>query len=242
MTASAAYATISYNSIDQTTVADGTNMAYAGTGQADRITVGATTQTHTLLGDQVDAVAGVSTYYNRDPQGTLASEVTLAGEYYYAFDGNRSVIALVDTTGTQRAAYTYDPYGANATATALNGTLPTNPWRYDSGYLDPSGLCHFGARYYDPTTGRFTQLDPAASSADGNRYAYAGDDPVNFEDPSGRVSLSCQWWGGCDLYLTETDVSDIADFGTFAGNRGRRPGLQPAGDRSRWRRCGSSLG
>jgi len=40
-----------------------------------------------------------------------------------------------------------------------------------------------GARYYNPTTGRFTQPDPSGQEA--NNYAYAGGDPINHTDPSG---------------------------------------------------------
>lgn len=41
----------------------------------------------------------------------------------------------------------------------------------------------FGARYYDPTLGRWTQQDP--SGQDANPYAYAGCNPINSADPSG---------------------------------------------------------
>ncbi|MFF2641751.1 RHS repeat-associated core domain-containing protein [Streptomyces niveus] len=40
-----------------------------------------------------------------------------------------------------------------------------------------------GARYYDPSLGRFTQPDP--SGQDTNPYIYAGGDPVNGRDPTG---------------------------------------------------------
>ena len=192
LTASAADPAVTYNSIDQTTNANGTNLAYGTRSQDDRTVVGTTTQANGLLGVQVDTItaSGVATYYERDPHGTLVSEITPGGnpadEFYYVFDGQGSVIGLVDATGTQRAVYSYDPYGAHATATAINGTPPANPWRYDGGYLDPSGLYHFGARYYDPITGRFTQLDPATTPSGGNRYAFAGDDPANNTDLTGH--------------------------------------------------------
>ncbi|MGI8810830.1 MAG: RHS repeat-associated core domain-containing protein [Acidimicrobiales bacterium] len=96
-----------------------------------------------------------------------------------------SVIGLVDPSGNQRAAYTYDPYGSNATATAINGPLPANPWRWVGGYRDAgTGLYHFGARYYDPTFGRFTQ--PEA----GTGYQYAENDPINLFDPDGHMPES----------------------------------------------------
>ncbi|MDP9382987.1 MAG: hypothetical protein M3Q29_23190 [Chloroflexota bacterium] len=36
-----------------------------------------------------------------------------------------------------------------------------NPFRYTGTYLDgATGMYQMGARYYQPNTGRFTQLDP----------------------------------------------------------------------------------
>lgn len=40
------------------------------------------------------------------------------------------------------------------------GPLPANPWRSMGGYLDSTGLYHFGERPYDPAYGRFLQVDP----------------------------------------------------------------------------------
>ncbi len=42
------------------------------------------------------------------------------------------------------------------------------------------------ARYYDANLGRFLSpdtLDPILAGVDFNRYAYAGNDPVNGSDP-----------------------------------------------------------
>jgi RHS repeat-associated protein len=69
--------------------------------------------------------------------------------------------------------------------------LRTNAWRYASGYYDVStGLYKFGIRYYDAATGRWTQRDPVGGSlletVKVNPYVYAGDDPVNLVDPTGR--------------------------------------------------------
>jgi RHS repeat-associated protein len=52
------------------------------------------------------------------------------------------------------------------------------------------GIVKFGIRWYDPTTGRWTQqdtLDAPLDPANANRYAYAGDDPVNLIDLTGLV-------------------------------------------------------
>jgi len=71
-----------------------------------------------------------------------------------------------------------------------------NPWRFAGGYFDSStGLYKFGTRYYNPGFGRWSQQDPVRSQLNDptslNRYVYASDDPVNFTDPSGRISAKC---------------------------------------------------
>lgn len=43
-----------------------------------------------------------------------------------------------------------------------------------------------GARYYQPGAGRFTQFDPLPRSENkGQRYVYAGNNPVSVVDPEG---------------------------------------------------------
>ena len=64
-----------------------------------------------------------------------------------------------------------------------------------SGYYDVStGLYKFGIRYYDPAIGRWTQRDPVGGSLQettkANPYVYAGDDPVNMTDPTGKDALA----------------------------------------------------
>lgn len=207
-----------YNGIDAatsvTTGGQTVGMAYAGSTQDERVTVGATTQRNGILGVQAETTAGANTYYERDSGGTLVSERTTAGDFYYYFDGLGSVIGLVDPAGNQRAAYTYDPYGANATAIGVNGPLPANPWRYTSGYQDPSGLYKIGARYYDPALGRWTQQDSIVqlgNPGNGNRYIYTGSDPVNYIDPSGRIVQSLKvsgCYGVCGEVGFEFDFGD----------------------------------
>ena len=89
--------------------------------------------------------------------------------------------------GTLLTTYAYDSYGNLLSST---GSV-TNPWRFAGGYFDSStGLYKYGTRYYNPGFGRWSQQDPVRGHLDDptslNQYVYAGDDPVNFTDPSGR--------------------------------------------------------
>jgi len=60
-------------------------------------------------------------------------------------------------------------------------------------------------RYYDPSTGRFTQQDSVEVIGDpgrGNRYTYAGDNPGNRVDPAGE-----SWWDILDIASTVVDMA-----------------------------------
>lgn len=82
----------------------------------------------------------------------------------------------------------YDPWG-QVTCSQGSGF---QPFGFAGGLYDPdTGLVRFGARDYDPAVGRWTAKDPIGfGGGDANLYAYVGDDPVNFVDPSGASRLS----------------------------------------------------
>ncbi|WP_349897793.1 RHS repeat domain-containing protein [Parafrigoribacterium soli] len=117
-------------------------------------------------------------------------------ESLYVFDGTGNPAALITDYATQAYAYSFDPYGtAILTAGGGGGGEQQNPYLFKGGIQDrTTGWVHFGARWYNPTTGRFTQqdtLDTPLSPANANRYAYAGGDPLNNLDPSGEGLFEC---------------------------------------------------
>jgi len=74
----------------------------------------------------------------------------------------------------------------------LSDTNPGfQPFGFAGGLLDrDTQLLRFGARDYDPATGRWTSRDPMLFAGDDtNLYRYAGSDPVNRIDPSGLWGL-----------------------------------------------------
>jgi RHS repeat-associated protein len=61
------------------------------------------------------------------------------------------------------------------------------PFGFAGGLYDAAtGLLRFGARDYDPETGRWTTKDPIGfAGGETSLYAYAGNDPVNVRDVTG---------------------------------------------------------
>jgi RHS repeat-associated protein len=89
--------------------------------------------------------------------------------------------------GAATTKHDYGPYGAPL---ASNGSTILNTKAYiNERYDAETGLQYLHARYYDPNLGRFLTpdtYDPANPAVDTNRYAYAGNDPINSSDPSGH--------------------------------------------------------
>lgn len=101
---------------------------------------------------------------HRMPDGSILGFQTSAGTRYYPIvDERGSIIRIGDNTGINVATYSYDPYGVQNVTTAPSFT---QPFGYTGAYGNPTtGLVHLGARYYDPTLGRFIQQDPSGQDA-----------------------------------------------------------------------------
>ena len=102
---------------------------------------------------------------------------TNAGTYFYCYDGNGNVVALVNAaTGEVAAQYEYGPFHELIRAT---GPLAReNPFLAATKYHDSeTGLQHYGYRYYNPSTGRSLSRDPVGERGGANQYAFASNDP-----------------------------------------------------------------
>ena len=85
-------------------------------------------------------------------------------------------------------------YNSSGSAMGFSPSAAITNYLYDQQFFDTiSGQYYMRARNYDPTTGTFTQSDTYAISpgdpANANLYLFAGADPVNMFDPSGRFGI-----------------------------------------------------
>jgi RHS repeat-associated protein len=83
-----------------------------------------------------------------------------------------------------------------------------------TGQRDGSGMTYLRNRYYDPSSGRFTQEDPIGLAGGMNAYGFAGGDRVNFSDPMG---LCPEWVDGkpCDLSAAASFAAGFGDMVSF---------------------------
>lgn len=102
----------------------------------------------------------------------------------------------------------YAPYGETlASAAWHNAPSASKGWIGERAEPD-AGLIYLNARWYDPSLSRFTRpdkLDPIISGVGPDQYGYAGGDPVNNSDPSGKI-IDTAW----DLINV---AYDLAKFG-----------------------------
>jgi RHS repeat-associated protein len=132
-----------------------------------------------------------------DPARLLAGAyLTRAGTTYRLVrDHLGSVRLVVDvSSGAILQRLDYDEFGR-----ILVDTNPGfQPFGFAGGLYDPdTGLTRFGARDYDPETGRWTAKDPALfGGGQANLYLYVDGEPVNRVDPFGLDWVDSDLWSG----------------------------------------------
>lgn len=117
-----------------------------------------------------------------------------AGTYYYT--GTGSVANLVWGSGTVSYAYgtggSRSPYGAESTD--LSVRTQAAAYGYNGEYTHESlGMQYLRTRYLNMATGTFLSRDTYGGTMDNilsqNRYAYVGNNPVNYADPDGHKAV-----------------------------------------------------
>ncbi|VVH54864.1 hypothetical protein BSPCLSOX_343 [uncultured Gammaproteobacteria bacterium] len=119
---------------------------------------------------------------------------TLSYEHYYPYGGT-AIIAGKDKTQVQQKRYRY-----------------TDKERDDS-----SGLCYYGARYLAPWLTRWISPDSAGAVDNLNLYAYVGNNPLKYRDPTGHVKETPE-----QEAMEEGAVGGVSDIMTGKTEAGQR--------------------
>ena len=134
---------------------------------------------------------------------------------YYHRDEQLSTVFVTDGQGEIRNSYQYDAFGIPLETTEqLNNRIRYTGQQYD----DVTGQYYLRARYYNPVAGRFMQED--VYQGDGlNLYAYCGNNPVVYDDPSGYERKACPPQGKISESIDESgSYSGTGEYGDVGGH------------------------
>jgi len=112
-------------------------------------------------------------------------------EYFYLTDLLGNIISILAEDGTEMVKYEYDAYG-NIINSPTGILSDINPYTYRGYRYDSEiGMYYLNSRYYNPQSGLFFSSDGTIGQIgyilSTNMYAYCGNNPVTFVDPSGRT-------------------------------------------------------
>jgi RHS repeat-associated protein len=150
-----------------------------------------------FLGESVwkKAQAGTTTYYlpsmrieNGVPHkyyGSFAERDVDGSLKFYQSDRLGSSTLVTDSNGQVVRRASYKPYGEDRTIAVATFT-PEYQFNFKEKEKDGSGFYDYGAREYNPATGRFLSADSV--DTDGlNRYSYVSNNPLRYTDPTGHA-------------------------------------------------------
>ena len=181
---------------------DGVSFVYDGTGR--RVNKNTISYVYDSAGNLIAQSNGLQFIY--DNSG-VAGVIYADKQYFYRKDAQGNIIAILDSDGNLVVKYVYDAWGNHAVIDANGQDIVNmqhignlNPFRYRSYYYDTeTGLYYLQTRYYDPELGRFISQDSIEyadyESVNGlNLYAYCGNNPVMYVDPSGMKAKWYEIW------------------------------------------------
>lgn len=177
-------------------VKTGTNaqFTYDHNGLRVKKVVNGVTTNYTLNGKNIVHVTQGSNdlHFFYDAQNKPAMVRFNGTDYFYIYNLQGDVVAMIDANGTQVVEYHYDAWGAPVAKTgSMAATLGTvNPFRY-RGYVydEETGLYYLRSRYYNPVWKRCINSDSNLNSGyivfSSNQFCYCLNNPIAGVDING---------------------------------------------------------
>jgi RHS repeat-associated protein len=133
--------------------------------------------------------------------------------------GSTALVTRTDGQVIQRAMY--KPYGAMQSASGADYAKRLGFYFTGQRFEAAIGLYDYGARFYDPTIGRFLQADTIVPNPSNpqtlNRYAYVENNPLMRIDPTGRFSIGFGVGFGTVSYSSDSGSGIDWDWGPSLG-------------------------
>jgi RHS repeat-associated protein len=127
----------------------------------------------------------LATYYD---EGVAQGSGGVGMALYYQKNQVGTVQAVIDGNGALVSSTRYDAWGNPSTAPV--GAAGVLPLGFAGLYYHQQSGLHFAEhRMYDPSSMRWLNRDPIEEQGGLNLYAYAGGNPVRFDDPSGHLPI-----------------------------------------------------
>ncbi|MBI5351758.1 MAG: hypothetical protein HZB50_03885 [Chloroflexi bacterium] len=149
------------------------------------------TSTTYFVGNYYEVADGVVTKYYYAGSQRIAMRKN--GELKYLIsDHLGSTSVVTNATGGDPSYQQYKAWGETRSASDNGATKYQYTGQYS--YSSDFGLMYYGARWYDPSMGRFAQADSIVpGGVQGlDRYAYVNNSPLNYVDPSGHSECNTQ--------------------------------------------------
>ena len=166
-------------------------------------------------------------------------------DYFYVYDLQGDVVALVDAAGTKVVEYVYDAWGSILSTSGAQATTLgyLNPFRY-RGYVydEESSLYYILSRFYSPFWKRFlnedTMEDLFGINSEDNLFRYCFNNPIMYSDDGGfkgfYIDLGQGWNARIDPEIPQVNDRHIhiwndresysqTDKGYIHDNKGGNP-------------------
>ncbi|MBL8120714.1 MAG: RHS repeat-associated core domain-containing protein, partial [Anaerolineae bacterium] len=177
--------------------------AYDGSGSRIQQTVGANVTRYLLdiqpgLAVVLAETTGANIMRNiHTPRGIHAHKDASGAWEWMMQDGLGSLRGVANNSVGVLESRNYDPYGESFGAMGSSQTS----YGFTGEPPDSNGLLYLRARYYNPSAGVFTALDPfegkPCDPMSLNGYSYVAGNPINMVDPSGMIYELPSMWASC---------------------------------------------